>query len=247
MPVSEAMKSMEELGELLIVDRVVDGEGADSGFLVGGIVAASGEHGVDGHGDGCVHGEAAEEAFAEDAEVGGARVFEVGAVLEVARVFGGASVDEAGFAGADDVVRGVGGFHVFREHVAERFGELFEADGVFDHFFGDGAGEGFVVGEEESAAAEVEFGFLVVSRDDGVVGALEEPVFAVVDELDGGVGEVGVDAFDAFAGDDEGGGYVVFGLDFFGGCEVLADGEGAQVPSSANPTRRYWVLRRRRR
>ena len=66
---------------------------------------ASGEHRVDGHRHGGVERQAAEETFAKDAEVERARVFEVGAVLQIARVFRRLAIDEARLVGADHIVR----------------------------------------------------------------------------------------------------------------------------------------------
>jgi hypothetical protein len=104
-------------------------------------------------------------------------------------------------------------------------GIFVEADGVLDHLLRLRAGQRLVVGEEVGLAAEVQLGLLVVAAVDGLVGALEEAVFAVGDELAAGRGVAGREVGDAVGGQHHGGGDVVLGLQFGGGPEVLAQGE----------------------
>jgi hypothetical protein len=52
-------------------------------------------------------------------------------------------------------------------------------------------GQRLVVREEIAGLREVRLGLLVVAAVNGVVGPLEESVFAVLDELDGGRGKAG--------------------------------------------------------
>ena len=68
---------------------------------------------------------------------------------------------------------------------------------------------------------------MVVAAVDGVVGALEEPVLAVLDDLERGLAGGGGEAGEALARDDDGGGDVVLHLDFLRGVEVFAQAEGA--------------------
>ena len=99
---------------------------------------------------------------------------------------------------------------------------MLEADGIFFHLLGLCAWDGFVVGEEDAFVAKVQLRLLVVAADDGVIGSLEEAVFAVLGELDRGLYDVGVKALDLIRWDDGGGGDIVFGLDFLGGREILS-------------------------
>ena len=78
-------------------------------------------------------------------DVNAARVFEVGTILKVARVFGGLSVDDAGEVGADDVVGAVFIGEVVVEHVLHGLRELLEANGVAAELGCVGAGDGLVV------------------------------------------------------------------------------------------------------
>ena len=79
----------EELGQFLVVDRVVDGERRDAGLEVGRIVAAAGEDGVHGQIDGAIGGDIAGEPRGHFGEVQVARIDEIGAALQVARIVGG--------------------------------------------------------------------------------------------------------------------------------------------------------------
>jgi hypothetical protein len=69
---------------------------------------------------------------AGEREIGGARVFEVGAVLEVARIFGGLAVDDARV-GRGGEVGGAPGLDEGAEELAlHGIGERIEAERVFD-------------------------------------------------------------------------------------------------------------------
>ncbi len=214
----------EELGQLLVVDRTVDAERPDAG--VGRVVAPAREDGVDGHRHVASLGDAAVEPGAELGEVAAARVEEVGAELEVAGVLRGAAVDEAGMGGGDRVGGILGGDERAQEPL-HRLGELVETDRLLDHARHEIAGERFVVGEEVPRPGEVGLGVLVVAADDRVVGPLEEPGFAVRDELPGEALLRGREPLDGGGRGDGGGGDVVLGLHLGGRHEVAPEAERA--------------------
>ena len=215
----------EGLGHFLVVDGVEHAEGADAFF--GRVEAAAHEHGADRVGEGLAGGDTAVEAGGDAGEGGGAGVEQVGTNLEVAGVFGGFAVHDTGVGGQHDE-GGLGGGDEVADEFLDRVGVGVEAEGVVEEFGGFGVGDGGVVGEEGAAGGEVAFGVFIVAADDGIVGALEEAGFAVVDDFDrGAFGGVGREALDGGGGGDGGGGDVVLGLDLDGRKEVAAQGEGA--------------------
>jgi len=132
------------------VDGGIDCERADA--RLGGVVSTSKEDRVDRHGNGSVLGKASVKAGPGLSDIETAWVFQVGAVLEVAGIFGRLAIDDAGEVRGDDVV-GRCSFKIVVEHVLHRPGKVLEADGVFLHFLGVGPGDGLVVGEKSAFVA----------------------------------------------------------------------------------------------
>ena len=60
--------------------------------------------------------------------------------------------------------------------------------------------ERFIVTQETAMRAEVDFGLGVVAANDGIIGALEESEFAIVDEFRGGRFPADGEVLDCFAG-----------------------------------------------
>src|SRR5208283_4571417 len=94
-------------------------------------------------------------------------------------------VDDARMGGRHEVVRTAPGGEA-PEEVADRIREMLEAERVVDDVLRGADREGLIVRKEQALAAEVALGAVVVPSDDRVVGPLEEPQLAVVNEFDGG-------------------------------------------------------------
>ena len=176
--------------------------------------------------DGFVDGYSAVEADAHFANVAIDGIDEIRAGLEVAGIFAGNTVDKSGGIGADEVA--VAAFEHILEQPLHGLCELAEIYGSIADFADLFACEGFEVDDEVIGACEVSFGEAVEAAVDGVIGSLEESVFAVGDEFVAEFfGEYGTEVLEGPAGYDDGDADIVFGLDFLGGCEVLAKFPGA--------------------
>ena len=109
-------------------------------------------------------------------------------------------------------------------------GEAIHFRDVIDHGGDPGGGERFVVRDESIRTGHVGFGLPVATAIDGLVGTLEEEGLAVGEEFHAGVGGFWIETGEAGAGDDGGGGDVVFDLDLYRGIEIrpeLIDAPGA--------------------
>ena len=101
----------------------------------------------------------------------------------------------------------------------DRGRELAELDGVVHQLLSVLAGERLEIGQEGTGLGDVPLRLLVVSAVDGVVGALEQQLFAVGDEFPGEFTSRGAGR------DDDAGGDVVLGLHLCRGLEVVAQTE----------------------
>ena len=113
------------------MNRVVARERTDAGFRR--IVAAAGQHGVDGRVQRLAQRHAAAQARADFRQISFDRMDEVGTFLEVARIFGRLAVHEARVGGGDEIIRLAGRGH-FADERLHRLGELVETDRVLDQF-----------------------------------------------------------------------------------------------------------------
>ena len=105
--------------------------------------------------------------------------------MEVARVLGWLTIDDARVGTGRVVVRRVG-FVEIDYHVAHRIGVLGEADGIFGFVLSKLAIEWLIVTKETAKGTKVGLSCVVIASDDSVVGALEEAILAVMHELRGG-------------------------------------------------------------
>ena len=207
------------------MERIVNCERADAGNGIGGVVAPAGEHGVHRRVHGLGDGNLAHQTQAGLGEVALARIEQVGANLQVARILGRLAFDDARVGGGNEKFRRtlLRGLH----QGLQRGGEFLETDGILHERAGVGLGERGVVGEEIAGLGKIDLGLVIVAAMDGIVGPLEEPVFAILNELerrlDGGSPKTGQSA----ARDDHGGGDVVLQLNLERGVKILAEAEGA--------------------
>ena len=221
-----ADKVHEELREFLIVDGVIDCERSNAFGGFWGIITAANEDGLHGGVDGLVEGYGAVETDAHFADVAIDGVDEIRPGLEVAWVLAGDAVDKAWCIGADEVA--VAAFQHILEEPLHGLCELAEIYGAIADFADLFACEGFEVDDEVVRAGKVCFCEAVESAVDSVIGALEEAVFAVGNEFVAEFfGENGTEVLECAAWDDDGDTDVIFGLDFLGGCEVLAEFPGS--------------------
>mmetsp|Transcript_3513 Transcript_3513/g.8398 ORF Transcript_3513/g.8398 Transcript_3513/m.8398 type:complete len:938 (+) Transcript_3513:180-2993(+) len=215
----------EELGQLVVVDRVVHTQRRDSSLGIGGIVAAAAQHRADRGVHRLAQRDHAREARPHGAEVEGARISDLHRVLEVAGVGRGLAVDETRVRRGHAELRG-GALEECEEALLHGLGELLEADSVVDDRLDLLAGHRLEVGDEAARARHVLLRDLVVSAVDGLVRALEEAEFDVLGDFDGRQGRAEVKALDLLGGDHDGGGDVILRLELVAGEEVLAEGEG---------------------
>src|SRR5271156_1543396 len=132
---------------------------------------------------------------------------------------------------------GVGIAVVFRLAVGKVFKELLHRLGEaveFNHVIHQNAdlrtGERLVVREKRAGAGDIGFGLAVNTGNDGVVGPLKQKSLAISDELDAFVFVLAVEIVEAGPRKNDGGGDVVFDLDFLRGTEIgaeLVDAPGA--------------------
>src|SRR5205807_277485 len=108
-----------------------------------------------------------------------------------------------------------------------RLGIFREADGILDQFAGGGGVERLEVGKKIAGLRKINLGLFVIAAMYGVIGALEQAVFAVLDELDGGIRVLRVQMLQHPGGHDDRGGDVVLHLQFVGGMKILAQAEHA--------------------
>ena len=188
---------------------------------LGRIVAAAGQDGADGIVNRLSGRQAALEARGHLGEVAFARVEQVGAVLEVARVLARFALDDSrvgrGHEKADlPVVR----------HVADqlRMGRVNWSKPMESSMSSRATArrERFVIGEEMSGRGKVRLGLLVIAAVDGVVGALEEAPFGVLHEFERLPAAGARRGLELGPRHDDRGGDVVLELDLHRGMKVLA-------------------------
>ena len=114
-----------------------------------------------------------------------------------------------------------------RMSVLHRLGEFVKLDGVLDEFAGHLRGQRLVIGKEIVEPREIGFRLLVVAAMNRVIGALEQALFAILDEFERRhlvhVGQI----FHARARHQHGRGDVVFLLNLCAGMKILAQAERA--------------------
>ena len=213
----------EQLGQFLVVDRVVDRQRPDPGFRR--IVAPAGEDRVHRGAHRRAQGQLAVEAGPDLGDVLAHRVRQVRADLEVARVLRRLAVHQPGVGGGDhgDAVPGR-----LLQALAHGGGELRQGQDILHHIRQGLPLERLVVGHEVAVLGHLQLRLLVEAGDDGVVRALEQAVFAVLGELDAvpGLQHPGGTAVHIARRDHHGGGDVVLHLHLLRGDEVLAQLEG---------------------
>ena len=214
----------QQLGQFHVVHRIADTQRAHAGL--GRIVAATGQHGVHRGGHGFVGGQTAVEPRTDLGEVPLARILEVGADLEVPRIFTRLAIDDTRMRRRDDEV-GPGIFDVRAEHGLDGVGVLAETDGVFHDIHRLFAVERLVVAEEVAGLGHVGLGLQIVTANDRVVGPLEKPGFAIDDKLGRRECELRIDFFDHPARHGNGRGDVVLGGNFSRRDKILAHTEDA--------------------
>ncbi len=210
----------EQLGQFLVVDGVVHRQRADAGL--GRVVAPAGQHRVHGVAHLLFQRQLAMKAGADLGHVATHGIHQVQPGLQVTRVLGRLAVHEARMGRGDHVL--VALVVGFLQQLAHGLGEAAEGHHVFHHLGQFLPLEGLVVGEEVARLGHVLLRLLVVAGDHGVVGALEEAVFAVLHQLDA---VLVTSLFGTALGHDTGGdhhrgGDVVFHLQLLRGDEVLA-------------------------
>ena len=211
-----------------MVDRIVDGQRTDARALVGRVVAAAGQHGIDRGERRLLRPQSAGQTDADPGEVASARIKQIGTRLQVARILGRTAFDQTRVGIADEK-RGVPGRDVALDHFLHRTRVFVETDGVVENGLRVPDGQWLVIRKEISPVREIELRDFVIAAMNGIIRPLEEPVFAIVDELHPGqarglrVEQRG----ETLAGHQGGSGDVVFHLDLDRGEVVFAQPEGA--------------------
>ena len=165
------------------MDRVVDGQAANPLGLLGGIVAPARQHGIDRQKNRLMSWNLAPEAGSHFGDVAVHRLHDIGAVLQVARVLGRNASDTARVVGTDDETALT--FEDRFKQPLHRRREGVEIDDLVHHVLDIRSRQRLKVRDEVGPLPrEIRFSLLVEAAMNGIVGALEQPVLAVGDELD---------------------------------------------------------------
>jgi hypothetical protein len=220
-PVSGAYKIHEKLGQILVMNWPVHRKRPNAGFRISWVIAPPWQHCADRLRKRLVGGNAPVEARAQLGKIFGLRIHIGRIELEVARILGGSAIHEAETVRSDKVFE-IWVLFGFFDEFPHRLGVFIEMDRVFDDARSIRPGEGLEIGDKVVLAGEVFFGLLVVSADDGIVGALEEARFAVFGKLEAQVVlRPFRQIFELVDGNNDRSGNIIFPLKFESGHEVL--------------------------
>ena len=216
----------EQLRQLHVVQRVVGAQGRD--LVLGRVVAPTGSDDVDRERQRFVDPPAVVQVAGQVRDRRFARLRDVGANLQVARVTRAHPVNETRIGTGDNVLRFLGriGVGEIRQGLAHRLGELREGHHVVSHCSDVIAGQRLIVRDEQVALAHVALGLGVIATVNGVVRTLEEERLAVGDDL----ARQALWTGDHARRGDDGSRHVVLGLDLDGRGVVVAQGE--QTPGT---------------